>query len=564
MSVLAAAVTLMATAFVTGEWQVAPAAQKPAAPQQAATRKGPGTASIAGTVTSEADGTPLPRARVVVRSVAGPARVVLADTRGAFKIDALPAGDYLVVALRTGYVLPYAVGGPVQGVAVRIGNGESREGLALALQRAGTIPGRLLDEDGTPLSGADVEAHSLRAVQGQPLSSTASARTDDRGEFRLTGLPAGQYFVVARDTAFSNVADESGALRYAPTYHPGVLSSAEAQPVSVIAGQDSARIEFRLQIVRPSRISGTITTPGRRPLLSGAILLVGRDALVNIPLLAEDVELLPDGRFSLRNVPPGRFQIRARAEVVPKQVMWFSSYAVTVDGRDVDGVSMILTPGAAARGRVDWTHGPTPKPSNYDGMRVRAHFADGTSFGDSLTGVISSDGTFSIRGVMAGSHFFTLDGAREPWVVTTVLWRGRDILDQPTNINDGEQLDDLHLVLSAVSAELRGTVRDAGGRPAGDMLVVTSAPPPAVPSPANPRFRATRTDKDGRYRLSGLPAGDYRIAAVSGMDELVAHRREWLGRLSASGTPVSLAREGVRTLDLTALQAETLAPPVAR
>jgi len=107
-------------------------------------------------------------------------------------------------------------------------------------------------------------------------------------------------------------------------------------------------------------------------------------------------------------------------------------------------------------------------------------------------------------------------------------------------------------------------VRDASGRPVGDMLVVTSAPPPALPSPANPRFRATRTDKDGRYRLAGLPAGDYRIAAVSGLDELLAHRREWLGRLSASGTAVSLAGEGTRTLDLTALQADALAPPVTR
>jgi hypothetical protein len=554
----------MATAFVTGAWQAAPTAQIPAAPQQAATRKGSGTASIAGTVTSEADGTPLPRARVVVRPVAGPARVVLADTRGAFKIDALPAGDYLVVALRTGYVLPYAVGGPVQGVAVRVGNGESREGLALALQRAGTIPGRLLDEDGTPLSGAEVEAHSLRAVQGQPLSSTAFARTDDRGEFRLTGLPAGQYFVVARDTAFSNVADEAGALRYAPTYHPGVLSSAEAQPVSVIAGQDSGRIEFRLQIVRPSRISGTITTPGQYRLLSGTVLLVGRDEPLNSPLLAEDVEFQPDGRFFLRNVPPGRFQIRARAEVAPKRVTWFSSYTITVDGQDVAGVSMILSPGAVAGGRVDWAPGATRRPSRDAVMRVRAPLADGSSFGDSLSGDIAPDGTFTIAGIMRGPHFFTVEGLPEPWVLTSVLWRGRNVIDQVTTVDDGQQLADLHLIVSAEATQLEGIVRDASGRPAGDMLVVTSAPPPAVPSPANPRFRATRTDKDGRYRLSGLPAGDYRIAAVSGMDELLVHRREWLGRLSASGTPVSLARQGVRTLDLTALQAETLAPPVAR
>ena len=468
-----------------------------------------------------------------------------------------------MTAQRTGWVLPFASGGPVRGVALRLGDAEARNGLAVVLQRAGTIPGRILDEDGTPLAAVEVEAVSLRTGADGPLAPTASVRTDDRGEFRITGLPAGQYFVAARDPAFANVGDESGALRYAPTYHPGVFATAEAQPVQVAAGRESPRVEFRLQIVRPARVSGLVATPDRRPLLNGAVLLIARDGTLT-PLSAGDVEFLPNGRFSLRNVPPGRYQLRARAEIDPDEAMWFSTFTVAVEGRDVDGVSMVLAPGAVAEGRVDWDRTKGGSAPAGPGIRVRAPFADGTSFGDSLTGQPDNRGAFRIRGMMTGSHYFTIEGLPAPWTVTAVFWQGRNILDQATSVTEGGKLNNLRLVASPAVAELQGTVRDAAGRPSGDVLVITAAPAPALMSSANPRFRTTRTDSAGRYRLSGLPPGDYRVAALPGTDELLAQRREWLDRVSARGAAVTLPKDGVSTIDLMPLPAEATGPPVTR
>jgi hypothetical protein len=537
----------------------------PASSVQSTTARAQGKGSIGGTVTGEPDGGALARARVLLRSAAlAQPRVTLTDAKGGFRFDALPAGDYEVTVQRSGWVLPFASGGPARGMAVRLGDGEARSGLALVLQRAATIPGRILDEDGTPAASIEVDALSLRAGDGAPLAPAASARTDDRGEFRITGLPAGQYFLVARDPSFTNVGDETGVLRYAPTYHPGVFSTGEAEPVSVSAGRESPRVEFRLRIVRPARVSGSIATPDRRPLLSGAVLLIARDSALNLPLPADDVEFLPNGRFSLRNVPPGRYQIRARAEIDPDEVMWFSTFTLTVEERDVDGVSMLLAPGASAAGRVDWDRRPGAARPTGPGIRVRAPFADGTSFGDSLTGQVGDGGNFQIRGVMTGSHYFGIEGLPSPWALTSVVWRGRNILDQPTSVAEGERLHDLRLVASPAVAELQGMVRDREGRPSGDVLVVTAAPPPALMSTANPRFRTIRTDSAGRYRLSGLPAGDYRVAALAGTDELLAQRREWLGRVSARGAAVSVPREGVTTLDLTALSADDLPAAVAR
>jgi hypothetical protein len=563
MFVHAAAAALLATALLTGGWPAATraaAADRRQSPPETPAR----SSSLSGTVTTDADRTPLPRARVVIQGAGTAARAALADARGAFRIDGLPAGDFTVAVHRTGYVLPHASGGPIKGVTVRLGAAESRAGLSLVLQRAGTIPGRLLDEDGTPLAGADVEALSLRVESGEPLQATASARTDDRGEFRLTGLPAGQYFVAARDAAFTDVSDAAGELRYASTYYPGVFSSAEARAVTVAAGQDAAGIEFRLQIVRPARISGVIATPERQPLLSGAFLLTSRDGLATRPFPPGDVDFFPDGRFSLRNVPPGRYQLRARGELDPRQAMWFSSYNLTVEGHDLDDVSLVLVPGAMVRGRIEWRQGTAARPPSYAGIRIRAPLADGTSFGDTLTGLVAADGTFDIRGIMPGSHFFTVEGIPEPWAVASIVAGGTDVLDRATALQEGERLENLRITLSAESAALEGTVRTAAGAPAGDTLVVTVAAPPALASPASPRFRSTRTDRAGRYRLAGLPAGEYRVAAVSGMDELVGRRLDGLTRLGAAGSPVTLPGSGQRTLDLQALTLDALSPAGVR
>jgi hypothetical protein len=165
---------------------------------------------------------------------------------------------------------------------------------------------------------------------------------------------------------------------------------------------------------------------------------------------------------------------------------------------------------------------------------------------------------------MPGSHFFTVEGIPEPWAVASIVAGGTDVLDRATALQEGERLENLRITLSAESAALEGTVRTAAGEPAGDTLVVTVAAPPALASPASPRFRSTRTDRAGRYRLAGLPAGEYRVAAVSGMDELVGRRLDGLTRLGAAGSPVTLPGSGQRTLDLQALTLDALSPAGVR
>jgi hypothetical protein len=481
---------------------------------------------------------------------------------GRFRFADVAEGRYELVVAHTG--LAPVPQGNSRGVAVHVGRGQAVEGLALRLQPEGVIPGRLYGESGSPLAGADVEALSLRAAGGpQSLVPVATTRTDERGEFRIGGLAAGQYFVVARDSAFRKAGDTAGALRYPATFYPSGISAAAAKPVTVTAGTEAPRIEFRVTLIQPARVSGVLRTAGRKPLQSGVVVLVPRDGSILDTLPSDDIEMTPDGRFVFRNVPPGSYQLRARASVDPKQVALFGTLALDVQpGRDVDNVTVSLLPGAAIHGRVEWTGGKPPGRAG--SLRVRAPLADETTFGDSLTGNVNLDGSFRLRGVMAGRHYLTVEGLPTGAGVVSVVVGGRDVLLQPIEVRESEQLNDVRIVLSTTVTELAGQVRDAKGRPAADALVLATPQGAATWSAVDARFQSGRADADGRYRISGLPPGAYRIAALAGSDELAAWRPDWFRRVEPHAQSITLGAADKRTVDLVAVPVDDLVPASIR
>ena len=76
--------------------------------------------------------------------------------------------------------------------------GDEKGPRTIRLGRTGTLLGRLLDEDGQPISGANVAALYAGQV-GNDLARELGRRyerprTDDKGRFRLTGIVPGLQF----------------------------------------------------------------------------------------------------------------------------------------------------------------------------------------------------------------------------------------------------------------------------------------------------------------------------------------------------------------------------------
>ena len=171
------------------------------------------TGSISGHVLEDGSNRPVAGARVMLfpqggRSVAGPPPQSTTDADGAFAFTSLAPGDYRLDVQKTGYV-PYGYPQPdVRPAVPRPFHVEGGQPTAVDvhLQKGGVVTGRVLDANGEPF--ADARVMALRRMPAGPPAAAGMAQrlvpapgqgqqTNDIGEFRVSGLPPGQYFIAA-------------------------------------------------------------------------------------------------------------------------------------------------------------------------------------------------------------------------------------------------------------------------------------------------------------------------------------------------------------------------------
>lgn len=485
---------------------------------------------IAGRVTTFATNAPIARARVILKAdptVLPFPRVLLTEADGTFRFTDLPATNtFLVTVTKSGYA-PRAFGEAPPAVPpslITLAQDQVKEDVVIQLVDQVSISGRVLDEDGTPFAGALVEA--MRAMfQGdrRTLVTVSEAVTDDRGEFRLIGLPPGQYYLSAFDPAFQDVGDKEGQLFYSPTFYPGVVFPDEAVRITLDPGVTSERLEFKLRIIRPSRVLGSISTPAEgggvaKPLLAAAVQMspTRNDQFSLFTLTEPSME--PGGQYRFSNVPPGRYRIQARGETEHEGVTRFSVYSLEVKGADKRDADMVLMQGAVVSGVVTWETSSGRVPLTRSGIIVRMPLEDGNEFGDSVSGYVQADDTWKINGIMAGRHYFRVDGLPDGWHMKRVEYQGADITDVPRTFSYDQVAPDFRIVLSDRTTFLRGFVVPPGRDDLQSYAVVAFSINPLNWRPQSRFTRLVYPDDAGIYEIKGLPPGQYYLAATRAID----------------------------------------------
>ena len=190
---------------------------------------------------------------------------------------------------------------------------------------------------------------------------------------------------------------------------------------------------------------------------------------------------------------------------------------------------------------VDSRHGT--KPPVLPTIRVRAPFTDGNSFGDSFTGTVQTDGSFALRGLMKGSHQVVLDGLQAPWVVKSVLFHGTDIIDQQFEVGEREQFRDMRVTIIDEGSQVQGLVQNARKLPVANIGVLVFPRVTLFWMRTDRRMRIAYTDREGRFSIAGLPAGEYLAVASLAADESDLGRRDRLRAWQDLATPFVLASD---------------------
>jgi Carboxypeptidase regulatory-like domain len=316
-----------------------------------------------------------------------------------------------------------------------------------------------------------------------------------------------------------------------------------------------------------AQIRGRLVTPDHQLLANGVLVMTPEDSDGSASSI--DGALVPDGSFVFENVPPGTYLMRALAQVRPNETSLFALFRVTVRNSDVDGMELVLRPGATISGQIiiDPRSGNRDPRSGDDtarsaslmealvGVRVRAPLNDGGSFDDApQTGHPARDGTFTVQGVMGGAHLLVLEGLPIPWCVKNVTYRGQDITDTGLQADSGQRLSDVSITVTDQASEVSGTVRDGDGRVVREARVLFVPVPAGLWPLASRRYARAITDTSGHYSVRGLPPGDYKVIAALQLADRDLYRRDILGAVRDQGLAITLETEQISVVDLSLIQ----------
>ena len=493
----------------------------------------PGTGRIRGRVLAADTNMPLRRAQVTVTAgQLGVRRFITTDEDGRYEIVELAEGRYTVTASKGGYVtLQFGQRRAFEpGRPVAVAEGQDVSQVDIVLPRGSVITGRITDEFGEPIAGAQIEVQRYQyGPSGRRRLTYAGGSglvfTDDRGEFRAYGLMPGEYVVsgIVRRPMFQQSQNPNDAPEgYAPTYYPGTPNPAEAQLVDVGLGQEVS-IQMALQATRMARISGTVVDSEGKPLV-GARLMV-RSASGDRGMFGAGGSAGANGAFTLTNVPPGEHYIEVVTDRRRNDAGEFASMPVSVGSQDISNVRIITGRAATVTGTVVF-EGSSPRSGVSGGLRVTAQPADpqanGPMVGMGDTGRVEADGRFALRGV--GSVFFRAINLG-PWMLKQVTIDGEDITDTPYELGVATSVEGLRVVLTDRITDISGGVTNERGQALNEFVVVIQ-PARDIAPPALARFlRTARPDQDGRFGVRGIPPGEYVATAV----EVLEQGREWDG-----------------------------------
>jgi hypothetical protein len=541
-----------------------------------------GTAIVAGVVVSaDAQARPLRRVRVTINGPAlVPGRTAITADDGSFSFERVPAGRVTLAAAKDGYVtMSYGATRPGRpGTGVTVADGQAVR-VSIRLPLGAVITGTVVDAEGLPSPGITVRAleHTYVGQQGERrfvgAGMPALAASDDRGVYRIFGLPAGDYIVAAQPqqtrggsqglelrTVSRGVVSEKGQIM-TQVFHPGATEVARATRVTVRAGEERSGIDIQVQYVPLARIGGIAAvgagwTPAR-------LTMVRVDEVPGFePVRSARADA--DGRFTIDGVPPGRYRLMAGSvpasplttsgsPLIVSRDLLTASADISVNGEDVESVSLSLHPALTVSGRLAFEGGRAvqdigprrvPMPMSLDLANAGQAFP---------VLELESGGTFTVSGIVPGPYRLlgNLQGVRTPigaWWLKSLVVGGRDALDAPLDLR--QSADDAVATLADTASEVSGVVKDAQGNAVTDHFVVAASTDRSTWFFNSRRVVGVRPDLQGRYAIRNLPPGEYRIVAAADLEP-----GEWfdpavLQRLLPAAEPFTIAGVEKQTRDL--------------
>jgi carboxypeptidase family protein len=445
------------------------------------------------------------------------------DGDGRYLVSGLVEGRYFVNAMLKAFVDP---GKPFDNRGlnrtVTLDEGEAREKIDFTLIRGGVMTGKVMDDEGAPLIAKRVDLYTLdeqgRKNNYQGPFMYEMSQTDDRGVYRIYGLPPGRYVICAGG---------GGDGKFATTWYPDTTDEKQARVIEIKEGSEVTEVDIRFGSARKTyEVTGRVVDrdtgkPVPRIYVScGGI--TGKDG--SGPRYSNSAAADGQGAFRVTGLPPGRYQAMI-ADYEGKTGYTSEATEFEITNDNVSDVEVKVFQGATISGVVVIEGADALAKNKLRSMSIvlnnrAANGASPASYYPNNVKV-NADGGFTLRGFPAGKVSFMVISVGSPAPIKRIERDGVEIKDA-IEVRPGEEITGVRIMLYQAQGRIRGQVQITGGALPDGLRLSARATRSEPAGEANPSDRIPVTsgrisrsafiDDKGRFVIEDLPAGEYNLS----------------------------------------------------
>jgi hypothetical protein len=517
-----------------------------------------GSYRIAGTVVSKADLRPLARARITVRDAKDSQKFqsMITSEDGKYEFIGLPAGKYSLGGARRGFISASYDQHDQFSTAIVTGAGLDIETLVLRLAPDAVITGRVLDEVGEPVRHAMVTLYFDDHSSGvDEIRQSNSAQTDDLGEYELTPLRPGTYFLSASgkpwyavhppsESAPSEKAhsesdqqgeappavDRSLDVAYPITYYPDVTEADDALPIPIRGGE---RVEADIHLIPVPSLHLRFHLPdnGNHGFLVPQLEQPAFDGYTHVQ--TNITRSVSPGLVEVTGIPAGRYNIRLYGA---GQGLQMTGVDLTKDGEEVDTSKADAV--GSVKVSVQISGEATLPPQLTVGLRSGSRVV-------AISQAVNSKGEAELQQVAVGRYEVVVWGGGKRYSIAGISAEGAEVSGHTLTVAAGSS-PSVSLTLVSGSGEIQGTITRAGKGFAGAMVVLV----PKNPEVNRDLFRRDQSDLDGTFALRGIVPGSYILLAIENGWDLDWSQAGVIGAYLKRGRKIEVGNQDSRTMNV--------------
>lgn len=242
-------------------------------------------------------------------------------------------------------------------VMIKVGGSVHQD---LILRRAGAISGSVFVDAGGTISNSiatatlvapDLPVSATGESSVEPISFSRSGSIDDRGVYRIAGLPRGNYRVSVRvvesffakrmgGPQIATVVPQRTGLADLTAFAPEVLTQSDAKLIKVTDGDEVINVDITIPTRLLHSLAGTATRAGEPA--AGVSLSLERDGKRVVQM--SDALSMPNGSFQFDLLPDGEYTLVAKTYSSGKAAS-SNRVSVQLHGSDVMDTVMDLATG---------------------------------------------------------------------------------------------------------------------------------------------------------------------------------------------------------------------------